>query len=175
MNINWMLKSTYYKMVEELNRCKRQLEDCMPEQINQAFETGGGWHDNPSWECALNEQVKLNLRCTELNGALAAAMFIDDLKIVGNRVSLGTEVLTKDLDTDKEEIFVILGSNDIIYNLSFLNENSPDKTFISCISPIAGSILKKSVQKKVVIRLPFSTQRLLILDIKPFIFNKGCC
>lgn len=158
---NIMLKSSYQILQEELARIKQKLVTDIPQALEQAYVTGGQWHDNPHWEHMLKDQERLNTKFHEIMKFLQMPIFIEDLPVDCEKITVGTEIEARNLDTGEIEVFKIVAPLDITYN-----PQCNAKGFASYQSPIGRSLLNKNRNDEVVIKLPMSVKRLLILEIK---------
>ncbi len=73
-----------------------------------------------------------------------------------DEVDSGATVVVKDLDTDTEEEFTLVGIRDVDYEAG--------KIFVD--SPLARGLLRKKVGDKVAIKVPQGTRNLEILSIR---------
>ena len=73
-----------------------------------------------------------------------------------DKVVPGATVVVKDLDTDTEEEFTLVGIRDVDYEAG--------KIFVD--SPLARGLLRKKVSDKVSIQVPVGTLNLEILSIR---------
>ena len=80
----------------------------------------------------------------------------DSLQTPRDEVVPGATVLVKDLDTDTEEEFTLVGIRDV--------DHGAGKIFVE--SPLARGLLRKKMSDKVSIQVPVGTLNLEILSIR---------
>lgn len=162
MSENLMLRETYDKICEESKKLNERLSKDIPQELGQAYDTGGQWHDNPHWEYMVVDQQRLKKKQYEINEILDGVVFIENLVIDFETVSIGTKVEAKNFETGKIEIFRIVSRIDIVYN-----PGSSEKRFVSSESPRGVALLGRSVGEEVAINTPDGIKKLLILKIGP--------
>lgn len=151
LQVNYMFKSTHAKILEKAHDIQRQLKVDIPAEIAEAY-AHGEWHDNPGWDAALEKQAMMRLELERTLAQLKDPVFIEDCLPSGLKVSIGTEVVIRNLDTNDRETLIIVGPADVVYSPN----ESGDKCFVSLYSPIAlalmyklcGDILKTNVSGK---------------------------
>ena len=102
------------------------------------------------------EQVQRRIHDLEVQ--LRSPRFIEDLPISCERVSIGTRVLCRDLDSKEEVTYTLLGEADAV----------PEQNVISYQSPLGRGLVGKELDDDADIVLPAGTRRLRILDIQRF-------
>ena len=142
------------KVQEELNYLKRVKRKEIAEKIRNAV-TFGEIAENAEYNAAKNEQAFTEGRI------LALEKIIENYELIDKEenpdcVSLGSEVLIKDMKNKKECKYTIL---DYV-------ESEPDCGKISISSPIGKTLLGKKKGDIVEIRVPVGYVRYEILDIK---------
>jgi transcription elongation factor GreA len=161
---NFMFKSTYEILEKRIKLVGKKLNEDIPKDINECYNSGGYWHDNPGWDEALREQRLLRRELNSLRDALKNPIFIEELVLDKDKVTLGKKIKVKDLDTQKVNEYVISGTSDVSYNFTFDKEN-----LISCNAPFAKPLIGKSVGEKILVDLPMAKKNLMIVGIKNFI------
>ena len=94
---------------EELNYLKTVREKEVAEQIKEA-RSFGDLSENSEYDEAKNEQAKLYGRIAEVEKILAHAVIIDESDDSTDRIGLGCTVKVRDLETQEEELYQIVGS-----------------------------------------------------------------
>lgn len=158
---NFILKSTHKILLEEVDKINKKLGGEIPKELSQTHETGGQWHDNPQWNYMLQDQQRLIKKLQKLLSALRSIVFIEDLLVKGDRVSMGVEIEVEDEDGQREN-YIIVGSLDMEYN-----PLRKEKRFISYQAPLARQLLGKFIGEEVVVKLPEKKRKLTILSIRP--------
>ncbi|OQA02523.1 MAG: Transcription elongation factor GreB [bacterium ADurb.Bin400] len=157
-----MLRSTHELLKVLISELKQRILSDMPEQISQAYETGGYWHDNPHWEGMIIDQQQLAKKIDDLSMLLHNPILIDELNPSCSLVSVGTEVKVENRNSGKTERFRIVGPADIIFNPLCKDKESG---YISVKTPVARALLGKTIGQVVVVKLPRQEMNLLIADI----------
>lgn len=110
---------------EELNLFK----DCSgkrrsAEQIKEA-RSFGDLSENSEYDEAKNEQAKLYGRIAEVENILAHAVIIDESDDSTDRIGLGCTVKVRDLETQEEELYQIVGSQEANPMSGRISDDSP--------------------------------------------------
>ncbi len=142
------------KVQEELHYLKRVKRKEIAEKIRNAV-TFGEIAENAEYNAAKNEQSFIEGRI------LALEKIIENYELIDKQenpdcVSLGSEVLIKDMKNKKESKYTIL---DYV-------ESEPDCGKISISSPIGKALLGKRKGDIVEVRVPAGHVKYKILDIK---------
>lgn len=159
---NFILKSTYQILREEAEEIQHKLTKEIPQYLKQAYDTGGYWHDNPHWDYTLLDQQRLSEQLSEILSIISDPVFIEDLSVNCDKVTLGTQVEVRNIETGEIEVYRIVGSVDVLYN-----PQRKEKRFISWESPLGHSLLGKLVGDEITVNLPNGIKQLIILAIKP--------
>ncbi len=165
---NYMLKSTYKILLEEINKLRKRLGlgGDIAKELSQAYDTGGQWYDNPHWDGMLQDQQRLIKKFHNLLSSLRSVVFIEDLPLMSDRVMIGTEVLVEDAESKLQESYKIVGNLDVEYN-----PLCKKKGFILYRAPLEQQLIGKSSDEEVIIILPVKKRIMVILTIKP-LFSK---
>lgn len=150
-----MTKTGYEALRQELGELKQVKRPKIIQAIAEARDHGD-LSENAEYEAAKNEQGLLEAKISEIEGKLAAAEVIDpaaqgDLE----RVVFGVTVRLRDLDSDQEFTYQIVGTD----------EADVKKGKISVSSPIARALIGKEVTDVVTAKVPAGVKELEILDI----------
>jgi transcription elongation factor GreA len=93
---SYITKETYQHIKTEFEGLKRRLTQ-QTSIVRQAIESGGGTHDNAMYDSALQEQAVLAERVQQMEKYLTHPVFIDDLDLRSDTISIGKIVLLKDI------------------------------------------------------------------------------
>jgi transcription elongation factor GreA len=111
--------------------------------------------ENPEYESAKNEQAFVEGRILELKNILNIATVVDDTQAPTDEVGIGSVVTVRDLETDEEWDYTIVGSV----------EADPDEDRISNESPIGQALLGHKAGEIVEITIPAGAVRYEIVRI----------
>jgi transcription elongation factor GreA len=156
---NYVTKETHQRIKAECEGLRRRLTQ-QTSIVRQAIESGGGTHDNAMYDSALQEQAVLAERVQQMEKYLTHPVFIDDLDLQSDAVSIGKFVLLKDVATKELTEYLILGSAD--------KEYSNNDKVISYASPLAKQLLGKSEGDVVEVVVPSGTYELEVIKVKPY-------
>ena len=109
---------------EELNYLKTVREKEVAEQIKEA-RSFGDLSENSEYDEAKNEQAKLYGRIAEVENILAHAVIIDESDDSTDRIGLGCTVKVRDLETQEEELYQIVGSQEANPMSGRISDDSP--------------------------------------------------
>jgi transcription elongation factor GreA len=115
----------------------------------------GDLSENAEYHAAKERQSFIEGRINELQNKLARANVIDPSKIKHDKVAFGARVTILDLETDKEHVFTIVGTE----------EADATNGKISLSSPVGRALVGKKVGDMVEIKAPARTIEYEIMDI----------
>lgn len=144
----------YEKLTSELKNLKEVERPNIVKEIDIA-RSHGDLKENAEYHAAKEKQLFIEARINELSLMLANAQVIDPSSLEHQKVSFGSTVKILNLDNDKTFSYTIVGSI----------ESDPSKGLISFGSPIAKSLIGKSVGDEVSITLPSGETDFEILEI----------
>jgi len=151
-----ILTRTGFKRIEaELETLTTVRRHEVADHIRDA-KAFGAIEENAEYEAAKTEQAFVEGRILELKNILNAARIIDDSKAPTDEVGIGSVVTVKDLDTDEEWNYTIVGSV----------EADPDEDRISNESPIGEALMGHKVGDIVEIKIPAGVARYEIMAIR---------
>jgi transcription elongation factor GreA len=151
-----ILTRTGFKRIEaELETLTTVRRHEVAEHIREA-KAFGAIEENAEYEAAKNEQAFVEGRILELKNILNIARIIDDSKAPTDEVGIGSVVTVKDLETDEEWGYTIVGSA----------EADPDEDRISNESPIGEALMGQKVGDIVDIKTPAGVARYEIMAIR---------
>lgn len=143
------------KLKEELEYLKTVREKEVAEQIKEA-RSFGDLSENSEYDEAKNEQAKLYGRIAEVENILANAVIIEENDEPAGHVGLGCKVRVLDLDTNEEEEYTIVGSQ----------EADPLNCCISDDSPFGRAMVGKHQDDVVEVEAPVGVLRYRILNVE---------
>ena len=145
------------ELEQELQFLKTTREQEVAEHLKEA-RSFGDLSENSEYDEAKNEQAQLYGRIAEVENILAHAVLIDDEEVedVSGRVGLGCTVKVRDLETNEEDVYCIVGSQ----------EANPMALKISDDSPFGRAMLGKPAGSIVEVEAPIGTLRFKILSVE---------
>lgn len=143
------------ELEKELNYLKTTREKEVAEQIKEA-RSFGDLSENSEYDEAKNEQAKLYGRIAEVENILANAVIIEENDDPADHVGLGCHVTVLDLETEEEEVYTIVGSQ----------EADPMKYRISDDSPFGRALTGKTVGDQVDVEAPVGMLHFRILKVE---------
>ena len=138
-----MLKETYKKLSEELEKLKSVERGTIATVIDEARELGD-LKENAEYHAAKDKQGLMEARIAELTDIVGRAQVVDPSTLTHTRVSFGSTVLLTDQNTDEEVSYTIVGGT----------ESNPTKGLISIQSPMASALIGKEEGDEVSLVLP---------------------
>jgi transcription elongation factor GreA len=148
-------RATQDKLQKELDHLKTVRRP----QVSKALEEArahGDLSENAEYDAAKQEQGLLETRIRELQDKLARVRIIEDENITGEHVSIGCRVTVKDLETQREETYQLVGEEEANFA----------QNKISIRTPIARGLIGKKVGEKAEIQVPAGFLRYEILKIE---------
>lgn len=115
----------------------------------------GDLSENSEYDEAKNEQAQVEERIVKLENMVRNAVVIESDDLNTEIVNIGSTVSVKDLHTDKESTYTIVGSA----------ESNPLEGKISNESPVGSSLIGKKIGDVVDIEVPKGTITLEIMNI----------
>ncbi|WNF37644.1 transcription elongation factor GreA [Bacillaceae bacterium IKA-2] len=142
------------KLEQELEFLKAEKRKEVVERIKTA-RSFGDLSENSEYDSAKEEQAFVEGRISTLEKMIRNAVMIQEDKTNSSVVSLGKSIKIKELPEGDEEIYTIVGSA----------ESDPHEGKISNDSPMAKSLLGKSVGDKVTVQTPGGEMKVELLEI----------
>lgn len=142
------------RLVENLRRLKSVERPKNVREIEAAREHGD-ISENAEFHAAKEKQSLLAAQILDLEDTLSRAQVIDISKLSGDKVVFGATVTLVDGDSGDEVAYQIVGDH----------EAEPKNGKISVSSPIARSLIGKSVGDEVQVRIPTGVRNFEILDV----------
>ncbi len=144
----------YEKLKAELDKLMKVERPSNVKAIAEA-RAHGDLSENAEYHAAKERQSFIEGRIHELQDKLARANVIDPSKINHDKVAFGARVTVMDLETDKEQVFTIVGTE----------EADATNGKISLSSPVGRALLGKKVGDTAEIKAPSRTIEYEISDI----------
>lgn len=152
----------YYMTLEGKAKLEKELEQLKTEKRKEVVErikvarSFGDLSENSEYDSAKEEQAFVEGRISTLEKMIRNAVIIEENQTDSSTVALGRSVKFKELPDGEEEVYTIVGSA----------ESDPFEGKISNDSPMAQSLLGKSVGDQVTVQTPAGDMRVEILEIK---------
>ena len=144
------------KLEEELAQRKSVIREEILERIKEA-RAQGDLSENSEYDQAKEDQGKNESRIVELEQRIKTAVIIDtSASSKEGKVSLGCTVVLKDMETDEEETYTLVGTT----------EADPFDNKISNESPVGKAVIGKKIGDVVVAVTPAGELSYKILEVK---------
>ena len=148
------------KGLENLKSELKELKDIKRPKIVAAIaeaRSHGDLKENAEYHAAKEQQAQLESRVIAINDVIARANVIDVTKIENNgKVVFGSTVTVKDLETNKETKYRLVGQNE-----ANISEN-----LIYFKSPIGKSLIGKNLNDLVTVNAPSGEKNFEILKVE---------
>jgi len=142
------------KLEDELEQLRGPKRMAVKERIKAAL-SHGDITENSEYDEAKNEQAYIEGKIAQIEAMLKNARVIDEDDVSTEKVSIGSKVRLRDLDTNEESVFTIVGST----------ETDPSELKISNESPIGSAIMNRKKGETVEVSVPDGILRFKILKI----------
>jgi transcription elongation factor GreA len=149
-----MLRATYVRLSEELERLKSVERNAIAAVIDEAREQGD-LKENAEYHAAKDEQGLMEARIAELTDIVGRAQVIEPERLAHQRISFGSTVLLVDQESYEEVSYTIVGGQ----------ESNPSRGLISISSPLAKAILGKEEGDEVSVKLPSGSKKYDIEEV----------
>ena len=144
------------KLEEELAQRKSVIREEILERIKEA-RAQGDLSENSEYDQAKEDQGKNESRIVELEQMIKTAVIIDtSASSKEGKISLGCTVVLKDMETDEEENYTLVGTT----------EADPFDNKISNESPVGKAVIGKKIGDVVVAVTPAGELSYKILEVK---------
>ena len=142
--------------LQELAQRKSVIREEILERIKEA-RAQGDLSENSEYDQAKEDQGKNESRIVELEQMIKTAVIIDtSASSKEGKVSLGCTVVLKDMETDEEETYTLVGTT----------EADPFDNKISNESPVGKAVIGKKIGDVVVAVTPAGELSYKILEVK---------
>ncbi|MDI6828289.1 MAG: transcription elongation factor GreA [Armatimonadota bacterium] len=142
------------KIEEELEHLRTVHRKAVAERIRESKQFGE-LSENAEYEEAKNEQAFIEGRILELKRILQNAHVIEADEVHTDDVGVGSKVTVRDLDTNEEWVYTIVGSV----------EADPGENRISDESPVGQALIGKKVGDIVTVEIPAGAAKYEITKI----------
>ena len=139
------------KDLDELVRVKRKE---IAERLKEAKTAGGDLSENLEYEYVKNEQAFVEGRIEQISDILQNFVIVEK-KVNKDTVDIGSIVVVRDFDLNKNRKFEIVSSI----------EAEPSQMKISDESPLGRALLGKKIKDEITVKTPSKTFRLKVIDI----------
>ena len=144
------------KLEEELAQRKGAIREEILERIKEA-RAQGDLSENSEYDQANGDQGKNESRIVELEQMIKTAVIIDtSASSKEGKVSLGCTVVLKDMETEEEESYTLVGTT----------EADPFENKISNESPVGKAVIGKKIGDVVIAVTPAGELSYKILEVK---------
>ena len=144
------------KLEEELAQRKGAIREEILERIKEA-RAQGDLSENSEYDQAKEDQGKNESRIVELEQMMKTAVIIDtSASSKEGKVSLGCTVVLKDMETEEEESYTLVGTT----------EADPFENKISNESPVGKAVIGKKIGDVVIAVTPAGELSYKILEVK---------
>ena len=144
------------KLEEELAQRKGAIRDEILERIKEA-RAQGDLSEYSEYDQAKEDQGKNESRIVELEQMIKTAVIIDtSASSKEGKVSLGCTVVLKDMETEEEESYTLVGTT----------EADPFENKISNESPVGKAVIGKKIGDVVIAVTPAGELSYKILEVK---------
>jgi transcription elongation factor GreA len=150
-----MTAAGYARLVEEVKHLKTVERPNVIEAIAEA-RSHGDLSENAEYHAARERQSFIEGRIADLEDKVSRADVIDPTKIAGKLIKFGATVKVVDEDTDKEQVFQIVGEY----------EADIDKGLLALTAPLPRALIGKTVGDSVEVTTPKGTKAYEVLDVQ---------
>jgi len=139
----FLTQAGYDKLKEELDYLVKVRRRDIAEEIGEA-RLKGDLKENAEYHAAKEAQASIEARIADLEYKLSRARIIERENIAKDKVYIGAIATLLDLDTEKEEVYVLVSKEEADYA----------QNKISIESPIGSALLGKKINEVVKIKVP---------------------
>ena len=145
---------------EKLETDLRDLHSKGKEIIERIAEARalGDLKENAEYHAAREDQGLNEARIRELEDRLRTAQVADDADVPEDMVFIGATVLLKDLETEEEDHYRLVGNTTGDFTLPYIE--------VSTTSPMGVAMMKARVGETIRVDLPRGTKRYEIVELQ---------
>lgn len=144
----------YEKLLNDLDYLVKNKRKEIAERLKEAKNSGGDLAENLEYEYVKNEQAFVEGRIEQINDILQNYVIVDK-KIKKDSIDIGSLVVVRDLDENKNKKFEIVSSV----------ESEPENMKISDESPLGKALLGRKIKDEISVKIPGKVLRLKVIDI----------
>ena len=153
MGETFLTKAGLEKLKEKFKALQKERV-ALIEEVNVAAAMGD-LRENAEYHAAKERLQHVSTRLAELDGKLGQVRIIDDLEIAEREARVGASVTLRDLQTNEEFTYQLVGPD----------EADPTNGKLSIVSPLGKSMLGKKVGEQFTLSLPKSIVPYKVLKI----------
>lgn len=150
-----MTREGYDKLKAELVSLRTDGRTEIAAKLEEA-RAFGDLSENAEYHSAKEEQEKLENRISQLEYQLSKAQIVEAEDIDISMVGVGTTVTLDDLDTGKNYVYTLVGTE----------EADIKKNRISAASPVGKALMGKRTEEEVMVRTPRGIRHLRVQNIQ---------
>ncbi len=150
-----MTAAGHAQLQEEINRLKRQERPAVIKAISVAREHGD-LSENAEYHAAKDRQGMVEAHIKDIEAKLALSEIIDPAKMSGDIVRFGATVTLMNIDTDEENTYQIVGSD----------EANIDEGTVSISAPLARALVAKQEGDEVTVKMPAGIRNFEIVSVE---------
>lgn len=157
MSPYYFTEKGYQKLKEEIEKLEKYIKNDIAKEIATAREHGD-LRENAEYEAAKDKQANYMAKLGQLQEKFQNARIIRKEDLPKDTVTLGKQVKIRDLNSNEEETYTILGEG----------ETDIDNGIISYQTPIARALINHKTGEEVEVQLPRGMKKYKILEIDFF-------
>lgn len=142
------------KLNEELEELSRELRVDIPKELQKAAAYGD-LSENAEYDAAKERKAFLESRISQMQKRISAMSSININAIPKDRAGFGSRLHLLNLDSDEEEIFQLVTSEEV----------DPEKGLISVSSPFGKALMGKKEGDDVEIKLPSGSKEYEVIKL----------
>mgnify|MGYP001579737656 FL=1 len=154
MGYTYLTKAGLTKLQDELKTLQKQRRELIGE-VERARGLGD-LRENAEYHAARERLQHVGRRLAELDEKLTQVQLIDELQVAEDEARIGISVTLRDLKTQEEFSYLLVGSD----------EADPANGKLSIASPLGKSLLGKKKGEPVTLTLPTTVVPYLVVDVK---------
>jgi len=155
MSVSFLTQEGYDELLNELNYLRNEKRAEVADRLHEAME-GGELIENAEYEAAKNEQAFVEGRIIELEYLLATARIVSEKTEKADSVQVGSKVTIKEVGSDLEELYTIVGAA----------EAKPDLGKISNESPLGKALFNHKAGDRVTVNAPAGSFTVDVIKIE---------
>lgn len=150
-----MFRQAIQRLEQELRSLEREFRHELPKEIKRALAMGD-LRENAEYHAALERQSYVKAKIGQIRKRLSEIAMIKVDSLPRDRIALGSTVLLRDLDENRE----------VRYQLVFPDDADPASGLVSVTSPIGRGLAGRQEGDEVTIRVPSGLKRFEIVSLK---------